>query len=71
VTFKADGDKDLQIMVLRHQLCILQRKVDQTPRLSRAEKLLLAVLADKFKTGVKGVRSRLNEGLLVFKPETI
>jgi len=71
VTFKADGDKDLEILVLRHQLRILQRKVDKAPRLSQAEKLLLAVLADKFKTGVKGVRSRLNEGLLLFKPETL
>src|SRR5262245_7685582 len=71
VTFNADGDKDLEILVLRHQLRISQRKVGKTPRLSRAEKLLLAVLADKFKTGVKGVRSRLNEGLMLFKPETI
>jgi putative transposase len=71
VTFKADSDKDLEIMVLRHQLRILQRKVDKTPRLSRSEKLILAVIADKFKQGVRGVRSRLNEGLLLFKPDTI
>jgi len=31
VTFKTDGDKDLEILVLRHQLRILQRKVDKTP----------------------------------------
>jgi hypothetical protein len=55
-------------MVLRHQVRILQRKVDKTPRLSRSEKLILALLAKKFKTGVKGVRSRLNEALLLFKP---
>lgn len=52
-TFKADKDKDLEIMVLRHQLRILQRKVDKVPRLSRPEKLLLAVITDKFKIGVK------------------
>jgi putative transposase len=53
VTFKTESDKDLEILVLRHQLRLLQRKVD------------------KFRKGVKGVRSRLNEGLLLFKPDTI
>jgi transposase InsO family protein len=71
VSLKVDSDKDLEIMVLRHQVRILQRKVDKTPRLSRSEKLILAVLAHKFRTGVKGVRSRLSEALLLFKPDTI
>jgi len=68
---KTDSDKDLEILVLRHQVRVLQRKVDKTPHLSRPEKLILAVLANKFKTGVKGIRSRLNETLLLFKPDTI
>jgi hypothetical protein len=29
------------------------------------------VLAIKFKTGVKGVQGRLNEALLLFKPDTV
>ena len=61
VSLKADSAKDLEIMVLGHPLRILQRKVDRTPGLSRPEKLILAVIADQFKNGVKGVRSRLNE----------
>ena len=70
-SLKVDSDKDPEIMVLRHQVRVLQRKVDKTPRLSRSEKLILALLANKFKTSVKGARSRLNEALLLFKPDTI
>jgi hypothetical protein len=40
ITVTADSDKDLEIMVLRHQLRTLQRKVDKTPRLSRPDKLI-------------------------------
>jgi hypothetical protein len=58
-------------MILRHQLWILQRNVDGTPRYSRLGKLILAALAIVFKVRVKGLRSNLDEALLLFKPETI
>ncbi|MEP7284408.1 MAG: integrase core domain-containing protein [Chloroflexota bacterium] len=68
---KATDDKDLEIMVLRHQLRILQRKVDSKSRFSCSEKLILAALTVAFKAQVKGLRSRLDEALLLFKPDTI
>jgi hypothetical protein len=40
-----DRDKDLQILVLRHQVRLAQRQRPRPPRLTRAEKLTLAVLA--------------------------
>jgi len=64
-------DKDLEILALRHQVRLLQRKLDHTPRLSRIEKILLAVLAVRFRASVQGVRERLNQSLLLFKPETM
>ena len=68
---KAANDKDLEIMVLRHQLRILQRKVDSKSRFSRSEKVILAVLVIAFKAQIKGLHSRLDEALLLFKPDTV
>ena len=46
---KSRQDKDLEILLLRHQLAILERKQDKVVRASRAEKLILTVLAMKLK----------------------
>src|SRR5947209_2654610 len=40
-------DKDLEILVLKQQLRILERKLGHQPRISRWEKCLLAVVAVK------------------------
>ena len=40
----SDRDKDLQILVLQHQLRLLQRERPQPRRLTRWEKLTLAAL---------------------------
>jgi hypothetical protein len=42
-------DKDLELLLLRHQLRILQRKSSANARLNRAEKLTLVTLLAKFK----------------------
>ena len=39
-------DKDLEILVLRYQLGIADRKLNQTIRPNRIEKLILAVLVN-------------------------
>jgi hypothetical protein len=46
---KSENEKDLEILLLRRQLAIYERKQDQAPRLSRGEKLTLVVLATKLK----------------------
>ncbi len=47
VTRRPDRDKDVEILLLRHQLRLLQRERPRPPRLSRWEKLTLAVLTAK------------------------
>src|SRR5688572_8566100 len=43
-TRRPDRDKDMEIVLLRHQLRLPQRERSRPPRLSRWEKLTLAVL---------------------------
>ena len=45
VARRAEHDKDVEILLLRQQLRILQRKQPWAPRISRREKLTLVVLA--------------------------
>jgi hypothetical protein len=47
--FQSDRDKDLEILLLRRQLAILQRTQPQPPRLTRWEKLGLAVLVARLR----------------------
>ncbi len=46
----AGADKDVESLLLRQQLRILQRKQPHPPRISRWEKLTLVVLAGKLTT---------------------
>jgi len=68
---RADHDKDLEILLLRQQLRMLQRKQPHTPRISRWEKLMLLVLAGKLTTLTSSTRVRLGQVVLLFKPETL
>jgi transposase InsO family protein len=61
---------DLEIALLRHQLRLLQRHAGRPPRLSRWEKLTLAVLAARLGRLVAGSRSRLARAVLLVRPET-
>src|SRR5215218_2277234 len=64
-------DKDLQILVLRHQVRLLQRQRPRPPRLTRGEKLTLAVLAAALARLTAGPQHQLDQYLLLFKPDTI
>ena len=46
---QTDQTKDLEILLLRRQLAMVERKLDKPLRVSRAEKLPLGVLAGKLK----------------------
>ena len=70
-TRRPDHDKDLQILVLQRQLRFLQRERPQPLRLSRWEKLTLAVLMAKLASISAGPRARLDQLLVLFKPETV
>ncbi len=54
----AEHEKDLELLLLRQQLRILQRKVAHSPRISRWEKLSLAVLVAKLVRLPTGARAR-------------
>ncbi len=68
---RGDRDKELEILLLRQQLRILQRKQPRAPRISRWEKLTLVVLAGKLTRLTAGTRTRLGEVVLLFKPDTL
>ena len=64
-------EKDLEILLLRQQLRIVERKQVQRRGLSRWEKLSLAVLLAGFKTVSRGSAERLREVMRLFQPETV
>ncbi len=70
-TRRTDRDKDIEILLLRHQLQLLQRERPRPPRLSRWEKLTLAVLTAKLMHLRAGPRAQLDQVLVLFKPETV
>ncbi len=70
-TRRTDRDKDLEILLLRHQLQVLQRQRPQPRRLTRWEKLSLAVLTAKLAHLTAGPRTQLDQVLLLFKPDTV
>jgi putative transposase len=67
----SDQQKDLEILLLRHQLRVLQRKLPQSPRIPVWEKGVLAVLAAQFKGLTKDTSDRLDEVILLFKPDSV
>src|SRR5215211_9529022 len=64
-------DKDLQILVLRHQVRLLQRQQSRPPRLTRGEKLTLAALTAALARLTGGPRHQLDRYVLLFKPDTV
>ncbi len=69
--WRSDHEKDVEILLLRQQLRILQRKQPHPPRLSRWEKLGLAVLTARLAAVNSQARTRLSQIVLLFKPETV
>ena len=63
---QSEREKAVEVLLLRQQLRLLERKQGRPPRISRWEKLTLAVLAARLKG-----RNRLNEVMVLFKPDTV
>jgi hypothetical protein len=64
-------EKDLEILVLRQQLSILQRKANSSIRPSRIEKLTLSVLTVKLKKITNKKTNQLKNVIRIFQPETV
>lgn len=65
------GSPALEILLLRQQLDILERRLDKPVRLSKVEKLTVAVLAAKLKATTKQSTARLRAVIRLFQPETV
>ena len=68
---KTDREKDLEILLLRRQLDIVDRARDKPWRVSRAEKLTLAVLAAQLKSLTGWPMKQFGKVLRIFQPETV
>lgn len=66
-----EQDKIIEILILRQQLDILLRQQNKPIRPSKAQKMLLAVLAAKLKEVTNKPTNQLNSILRLFKPETV
>jgi hypothetical protein len=64
-------DKALELLLLRQQIRILQRKSSANARLNRAEKLTLATLLAKFKQMTHQTCQQLKSLVLIVRPETV
>jgi transposase InsO family protein len=66
-----DRAKDLEIALLRQQLRLLQREQRQPPRLSRWDRLVLALLAHKLSVAARLARRGWHHSLFLFTPATL
>lgn len=67
----SEREKDLEILILRHQLNILERKQKTPIKPSHAEKMTLAVLANKLKQITNRSTNQLRDTLRIFQPATV
>jgi putative transposase len=71
INHRSERHKDLQILLLRQQLHILQRQHPTSPRVSPWEKFTLAVLAHKLVHLRQGAKGKLDQVVLLFQPATL
>ena len=64
-------EKELEILILRYQLDICERKLQTPLKPSRAEKLTLAVLVARLKQHTQQPASQLRHIIRIFQPETV
>jgi putative transposase len=68
---RSESDKDLEILLLRRQLAIYDRKQGRAPHLSRGEKLTLVVLATKLKDKTGRTIKAMGDVIGIVKPATL
>jgi putative transposase len=67
----SDHDKDLEILVLRYQLGIADRKLNRTLKPDKSEKLTLAVLVTRLKQRTNRTTNDLRHSVRIFSPRTV
>jgi hypothetical protein len=68
---KSTPEKDLEILLLRRQLMIVERTLTKPLRISRGEKLTLAVLVVQLKYRTGQTVHQLRQMMRIFQPETV
>jgi hypothetical protein len=71
VMHMTDDEKDIEIMLLRQQLRIVERKQARGPQIPRWQKVPLAALAVRMKNKATNAREALAESVRLFKPDTL
>jgi hypothetical protein len=71
ITRLSNQEKDLEILILRQQLSILQRKHNSPIKPNRVEKITLAVLTARLKRTTHRSANQLRDVIRIFQPETI
>ena len=71
IRFSSDPEKDLEILIVRQQMNILQRKHDQTVKTDRVDKMILSVLAARLKLISGQSTTRLRRIIRIFQVETV
>jgi putative transposase len=67
----SEQKKDLEILILRQQLAILQRKQEKPVKTYRTEKMMLAILTAKLKEVARWSTGQLRDILRIVQPETV
>ena len=67
----SENDKDLEIIILRHQLDVMVRKQNKPIRPNRAEKATLALLTAQLKKNTKRTIRQLGDVIRIVRPETV
>ena len=68
---RSESDKDFEILLLRRQLAIYERRQEQAPHLSRGEKLTLVVLGTKLKAQTGRPIKAMGRVIRIVKPATL
>lgn len=71
IGLRSNPEKDHEILVLRQQFSILQRKLNRPFKPNRVEKMTLAVLTAKLKRISHQSTNQLRDVIHIFQPETI
>ena len=67
----SDQEQELEILILRQQLSILERKKQHPIKPCKIEKLTLGVLTNKFKQTTHQTANQLRGVIRIFRPETV
>ncbi|HEX2995484.1 MAG TPA: hypothetical protein VHP14_11705, partial [Anaerolineales bacterium] len=71
VSRMTDDEKDLEILMLRQQLRIVERKQERGPQIPRWQKVPLVAIAMRLKQKASHSRQTLEDSVRLFKPATI